>query len=634
MSKYTLSVRLTILGPFLTASSNASIYGVNKVFYRNSDNQPTIPASHIKGKLRMSLEELSAMADVGAYDAKLLFGEENSEGVYIPAYAMLRFSDFNLVPSNNKQAAGPQTRKRTAIDSVSGTAAKNQLREIEDLFKSGSSTVWEGNITFFAEEKSKAEELAQLIKSCFCWIPNFGSEKGVGFGRLHKVEVELAAEEQKESDINLEDFKDQKAVHLRIQPHDLLMIGGVKHPRSNIVQSEKIIPGSVIKGALASGLNQFHELPSYTPLSKAGAEKLPGFELLAEWFDRIRVTHAFPVNIGEPRPVKKPISMVEVDGKEYDLALAAVPEEILIDGKAPAYFIDQKKHSEYFGGALPWTVYETHVEIEDVSRRSKEGNLFTYAMLRAKSGGVDSPKDIEWVADVDFSLVELSVRDEVVQQFLLAVSTHLDRLGKLNKEVKVQIKPGYSARAHKTKQNPPNDEAVITLQSNALMLNPEWVVKIQSPPKKGVVTSDSKTESTDDLFSLYKKFWREVSASNSDPCLELVDFYAHQTFQGGYLFNRFARSSGNGEAKDYYPYYLTASGSVFRLKILDEQRARKIFEKWSASGLDLPSWVQEQYDPGPERQLWQVCPFVPENGYGEIAINLNCHWPPLPENTK
>ena len=47
--------------------------------------------------------------------------------------------------------------------------------------------------------------------------------------------------------------------------------------------------------------------------------------------------------------------------------------------------------------------------------------------------------------------------------------------------------------------------------------------------------------------------------------------------------------------------------------------------RWMSGGLPLPKWALAEYGQY-NRALWENCPFVPENGYGEIAVNLAWHW--------
>jgi len=56
--QYTCTINLIVLGPFLTAATGPERYGVDKSAHRDHMGRLVIPASHIKGKLRSSLEEL------------------------------------------------------------------------------------------------------------------------------------------------------------------------------------------------------------------------------------------------------------------------------------------------------------------------------------------------------------------------------------------------------------------------------------------------------------------------------------------------------------------------------------------------------------------------------------------------
>ncbi|MFQ5741493.1 MAG: hypothetical protein ACE5JX_21050, partial [Acidobacteriota bacterium] len=69
----------------------------------------------------------------------------------------------------------------------------------------------------------------------------------------------------------------------------------------------------------------------------------------------------------------------------------------------------------------------------------------------------------------------------------------------------------------------------------------------------------------------------------------------------------------------YAPYLLTTSGSVFVLRETKEV-VRSELEKWLRGGLPLPGWAVKRYG-----DSWRTCPFVRENGFGEIALNLPCH---------
>ena len=73
-----------------------------------------------------------------------------------------------------------------------------------------------------------------------------------------------------------------------------------------------------------------------------------------------------------------------------------------------------------------------------------------------------------------------------------------------------------------------------------------------------------------------------------------------------------------------YPYLLTKAGSVFVLHVAEKEKAELLLTNWLANGLHLPEWVKAKYKN--DKPLWDVFPFVRENGFGEINVNLKWHW--------
>jgi hypothetical protein len=124
------------------------------------------------------------------------------------------------------------------------------------------------------------------------------------------------------------------------------------------------------------------------------------------------------------------------------------------------------------------------------------------------------------------------------------------------------------------------------------------------------------------LHGAYAAYWDELSGG----ALTLDDFFAHQGFEGGYRYHRYlGAAERKNRPNNYRPYYLTLSGSLFKLRVTDEIKAPKLLIQWMSSGLPLPKWALAEYGQY-NRPLWETCPFVPENGYGEIAVNLAWHW--------
>ena len=192
-------------------------------------------------------------------------------------------------------------------------------------------------------------------------------------------------------------------------------------------------------------------------------------------------------------------------------------------------------------------------------------------------------------------------------EFASAIASYVDGLGKLNRAVKIAIENDKAAPAEPSRDLIVDDVVLVTLQTDTLMLDPEKV-RALAP--------------LDDLKALYSTFWKEMAGN----ALELVDFYAHQRFLGGYQYHRYlgARERATNP-NHYYPYYLTGAGSVFRLRPNDQAEARRLLSKWLEKGLPIPDWSNKAYR-RVGAAFWETCPFTPENGYGEIAVNLAYHW--------
>ena len=92
-------------------------------------------------------------------------------------------------------------------------------------------------------------------------------------------------------------------------------------------------------------------------------------------------------------------------------------------------------------------------------------------------------------------------------------------------------------------------------------------------------------------------------------------FFASQSLAGGYQVLRFQAN------KPYNPFLLTDPGSVFVLRASgDIASAQASIAQWLHAGLSLPGWAQARYG-----NHWRTCPFLPEDGFGEVAVNLPCH---------
>ncbi len=143
---------------------------------------------------------------------------------------------------------------------------------------------------------------------------------------------------------------------------------------------------------------------------------------------------------------------------------------------------------------------------------------------------------------------------------------------------------------------------IITLQTDCLMTNP------------ATLQDKSKT-----LHDAYAEFWDKASGGS----LELVRFFASQSLHGGYVSKR-------ANSASYKPFLLTDRGSVFVLKLKDAPNAKLHIDEWLLQGLPDASWIDDFYK-YQNKKLWERCPFLNHVGYGEVAVDLECHTKEFPK---
>lgn len=611
-----LNVKLSILGPFLYSAKGFSSWGVDAFFNVGLDKKPVILASQIKGKLREALTEIKQISEKEkwespfSFDLKKWLGREDKEGNYISEKGDLLFSDFTM-----KEKFEDQLYKRIRVNVESGTADEGALLVYQTPFSSGMEVVWDGTISFVAKAE-EIESIKNILKMGFKWITAFGANKGIGFGRLKAVNIEDESIEDISVNINSiphEQANDHK-IGLIIKPSELLLMGGVKS-KQLYLESETVITGSVLKGSLASCIKQKLGIDSQKSISTEEPmlnEQLPH---LAKYFSDLRFTHAFPTyeNL-DKRPTVIPLSTVEIkadksagsnEKKKYEYVDVALNNNaFLINKKPPAFQIDWKGGKtllKAFGFASPSTLMRTRTAIEQESRRSKQEQLYTYQYLVPKD---EEGNKISWLSNI---WLTQEVKDEdkagLLNELRFVIENWWDRMGK--RDSLVDIEPewkGIESSVDEEDIVTKDGKIIITLQSDALMLNP-----------KDVITNSN-------LKELYEGFWVDICGETIK--LKLENFFAHQKLLGGYLVHRYGKKS-----EPYYPYYLTAAGSVFVLELNgDEVDIKKKIDHWKTSGLDAPNWAKELYGKRGEKLNWENCPYVPENGYGEIKVNLRWHW--------
>ncbi|NOZ69996.1 MAG: hypothetical protein GXP46_12320 [Deferribacteres bacterium] len=582
--KAEIRVTLGIQGPILCKATAPSAWGIDATFDRDFRGNPYIDRSHLKGKLREALVDLGKGAD---FIDKWLGSADSRPG-------MLILSDFYCADG----PAGDTFENRitrTRMDRVRGVVDETALVCLENAFPLRADPyLWTGNIVFTALDRDEAEDIYGWVSMALKWVTAVGAEKTAGFGKLVSVKTSLSCEDVRTPVLSSSSGRPDEWFTLTVRAFDPLVIGGVKR-KANYLETETIITGSIIKGALAATLNSLCGVdnPIATPINSANSRVARMFPVLSEHFSRIRFTHAFPTG-NDRRPVVIPFSAVSAGGVCYDVATSDGPQ--LVNGIAPVFQIDWKAedYPVEFGWAVPRTIAKTRTAVDSTLRRAEDSMMFTYQYVCP----VDSDdNEILWRGLVH---IPEEVNSSTLQAEVLEAVTRIEYLGKRRSRVEVSIEPGKGLHAQEEGNVPAADGTVIVLlQSDTLMINPDEFRNDQT---------------ANNLRMLYERFWMEAS----DESMSLKRFFAHQRLLGGYLVRR---SGGR-----YYPFYLTGAGSVFVLESTDVRKSADVVDIWRRRGLPVPAWVEEKYGGREGLPLWNVCPFIPENGYAEVMVNLKWHF--------
>ncbi|MEI6758513.1 MAG: hypothetical protein WCK85_11710 [Chlorobium sp.] len=479
------------------------------------------------------------------------------------------------------------------------------MQIIENCFNPGELVVWYGVISFFSQG-AEAALIAKYLTLGLKWITAFGGSKGSGFGRLESVTTELhKVDFSLPQNIDISGVSDGISLHLEFI--DDLLIGGITRG-TNFIESETVIPGGVIKGSLARFLNQLCGTVSGTEKIALGNRNVADrFPRLARYFSALQFSHAFPVYMSqELRPVVIPFSAVKTSSGEgrdayYDVALLEKPS-LDIHNKAPEFQVNWKNTGdlqEYFGWASCDIINKTRTSIDSETRRAKDESLYTFQYLTPFKAGSEKEK-VKWIANLRFPELEPLEQEELCAELIEAIHQGWNVLGKRDSRFRFTVHDRLAEDILLPQSDVVVDEdiAIVLLQTDALMFDGNAIAANHQKP---------------DLQSIYNDYWEEITEHSC----KLERFFARQKFSGGYLAKRYQLY------RPYYPFILTEAGSVFVLKINNKEKAEPILQRLQKQGLPLPASITQRVPKN--REHWELCPFVPENGYGEIRINQRWH---------
>jgi CRISPR-associated protein (TIGR03986 family) len=578
MKQIRLTIDLTLIAPILTQASTAGKIALDAPFAKLPDLRCFLPFSLIKGRLRQSWDELDLP------DTDLWFG--NRKGDWKGSRGRFRFSDFVELPSPGRATKTLREktgeRHRIRIDESRGAADEGQLQFIESPFPAGERVTFRGDVTWFDDDGGVKSR--QSLLHAFRWTGSFGAGRTIGFGRVDRVETPEEETATVGEGASAATASPSGIYAMTLEIRDPFCLAR-KRIDENLFSSDEEIPGSVVRGILATTLNRLLKRDSADPIAPGDARGTEWNEI-ADHLNAIRFSHSFPADKDRGRrPVHPPLSLVRDSGSRVsDVAFCEGP--VLINGAAPVFSIDWKGDEwpsvrKDAGWPLLNRTIRTRTAIDRDTKRAETARLFSYEMI--------DPSGIVWIGTADFSAVGEAVRSKVVAQFERIFAMEPAALGKTKAPMGIHLTPAAAS----TGEAGDSTQWAVTLQTPALLCDPARL---------------NEASGRDALFAAYASAWSDISNEQ----LQLVRFFASQSLTGGYLAHRFSRQ------KSYAPFLLTDPRSVFVLS--GTASGAKLLRDWERSGLPLPKWARTAHG-----ETWETNPYLPADGFGEIAVDLECH---------
>ena len=569
---------LTLVSPFLFESIVNARVGVDCAQIRDEAGRPIIPAAHIKGVLRDVLETLAERTALITNDEiKKLFGASSTQGAEDtnqPFRGVAIFSDLVAVNEPSKPVSGDYT-TRIEIDDQTGAVRTGAIQVIELVAPFGAKVQFSGRLMIRYPEGLDREKCEIALSKALRLIPAIGALKSAGFGAVDPQGCVLECQCAKP--LAPPAAKSGERVAYRVTFDRPLLISA-RYITENLFESDKIVPGAAFKGALADRLMLAGLDPEGNP-----AWALP--------LTQLRISHAFPVAEGKQAELPIPASIVyrkTADDIAYADALSGRIGAAPLWNEGVAQFVagakkDVRKSWREKTGTPEWRadlLPRTHVAVnekgagsgsnrialEERAYTAAESMLYTTVMLPANSH--------EWLLIVDAGQVADKGR---AGQLLAVLDEGLDGIGKTGAHV------CFTRIGERSVPELPHTQTIdIMLKTPAVMFDPVVQQEVS-------------------MAKRYAEYFRkELDAT-------LLNLFARQHMAGGYHAMRRKPYAA------YYPFVLTEAGSVFRLEITSTDGRQKI-ESALRFGLPVPDLDAKSVN-------WRNCPFMPENGYGEIALH-------------
>ena len=598
--RWRLPLTITLASPFASRGLNPADTVIDTALPRDGQGRVVLPGSLVQGTIRDALETiaqrvsdpltLAGTARDIIDDIALLFGTESGKRTQrntgeatdrrvnnTPERGLLAFADLAAITPEPERGEGESGGQfiRVEIDDDLGAVREGHIQRIELPWPIGTPVTFKGQIELRPHAEADPARVKALLELALRLVPAFGAIKSAGFGeRLdHKIEdaIELTATPSPaargRSDVTF-------ALGL-----DRPFLVAATRAADNVYRGNPVIPGGVIKGALAEAL------------TAAGAMD----RAMADFLARLTIGHAFPASeaaVNDPAKRRRvpPLSLVMAGKKPVDILCDGGVDRI---NEGLRFRIDWKdgEEDEAFK-KLGWDEKQPERDVRTHTAIDRERGAAAWdaeaqaGMLYSTSAVV--PDEFEWLGRLALDPPD----DDRFGLVMAILEAGLPGIGKT----------AAIAHARWLDEPPPQPEPLKGKAGEP----PCYALTLQTPALlNDLAALRGGTPIADD----YTRYWAGLG-------YRLVRFFAHQKLAGGHLALRYPPRDDR-----YDVYLVTDPGSVF-LITADPGAGTAVADLKELLRRGLPP------DASITRRHWTECPFLPENGFGAIACNVVDHGRP------
>lgn len=619
---YLVDFEITLKAPFMTKGTGAMRFGLD-TFSQSENGNLVMNGSQSRGVIRHQLESFASLLDDSLLQGLInyAFGPASQGDDYKQFHGSALTFPWKLEEQENETLSSNICNEklyRIKINEATGVVEEGHIQVIETKYPVGSEVTFTGQGLYVETEQYPAHLLELWLNKALQTIDAIGAFKTVGFGEIVKAKCSFGARQHQGMGHQSLKTLMSKPLRVAFKADRPICFAKPRAKTSNLFSSQEYIPGNAIKAALVNS-RYYQELEQDAPLKR--------------YIDDLVISHAKPVALNSSTeevtdtdrahrtaahhtPAKTiPLSLLqfsipEVGSIYFDAAQITSPivlknEDAIYAG---AFATDAKNAPcssvlEEYGAVAPKLARELIVRtaVNADTNSADNSQLFSYEAV--------SHRNVVWVTQFSLPNVDACGRSiepaqsEVLgQQILEVLNQGLNNLGKTKAFLSYQ---DHCQPVDEPVELKASQYLSIKLESDALLFENQDI-------ENALVNSE------EPLLHVLKHYFSQHVFLNIE--VPLIACYADTKVVGGdYVFKRF----NNG--KSYTPQILVKAGSVLtfdisQLNIAQKEQVAQTVERLIHTGLpSSSSTIAKANSQGSEVKLFQVTPYLPQNGFGQIS---------------